>query len=41
MPCEQEVLDVALKGTNRKDVIAANDKKLWQLTTDQQKELWE
>ena len=41
MPCEQEVLDVALKGTNRKDVIAANDKKLRQLTTDQQKELWE
>ena len=41
MPCEQEVMDAALRGTNRKEVVAANDKKLKQLTTDQQKELWE
>jgi hypothetical protein len=41
MPCEQEVIDAALKGTNRKEVVAANDKKLKQLTTDQREELWE
>ena len=41
MPCEQSIIDEALEGSNRKDVIIANDKKLRQLTTIQQQELWE
>lgn len=41
MPCEQHIIDEELQGSNRTDVISANDRKLRQLNADQRIELWE
>ena len=41
MPCEEGTINEALEGTNRREVIMANDRKLKQLTIEQRKELWE
>ena len=41
MPCEQHIIDEELQGSNRTDVISANDRKLRQLNPDQRRELWD